>query len=376
MRLVSSSRVRALALVLATAAAACGPSAGAKRAQAFLDRGDYPGAAQAADDELNHSPSDAVLHRIRLRAALGMGDARGAVDHYRAWRAGRGDDLAALHTMAMTTLWQGLRAPAAALRLQTIRAIERLELEDLAHEVGERLGDDDDAVAAAAAVAVLRAFPQAPDVASQMLHSDNPEARAIAVEGIGRKAGKLAAADLRAALDDGDPRVRAAAATAVGRLADPADTAKLAALVGDGDTGVRTAAVRALAHGKRGPLDAVVERALADESLGLRLAGVELASAGRGASGARALLDHRDPMVAAQAARAAHDPAGAARALDRALAADDPAVRIGAIGLVQAALGRDQAVPRLRTATADADAGVRVAAASALAYAGQTAPAI
>ncbi len=102
-------------LALALALAACGPSAGAKRAQSFLDRGDYPGAAQAADGELGKSPSDAALHRIRLRAALGMGDARGAVEHYRAWRAGKGDDLPGLRTMAMTTLWQGLRSSSAAL---------------------------------------------------------------------------------------------------------------------------------------------------------------------------------------------------------------------------------------------------------------------
>ena len=62
-----------LVISLALATSACGPSAGAKRAQAFLDRGDYPGAAQAADAELSKRPTDAALHRIRLRAALGMG---------------------------------------------------------------------------------------------------------------------------------------------------------------------------------------------------------------------------------------------------------------------------------------------------------------
>ena len=132
--------MRSAFLLIILAAAACGPSAGAKRAQAFLDRGDYPGAAQSADAELGRSPGDASLHRIRLRAALGMGDARGAVDHYRAWREGKGDDLGGLRTMAMTTLWQGIRSSAPSLRLQTIRAIERLEVEAFAHDVGERLG--------------------------------------------------------------------------------------------------------------------------------------------------------------------------------------------------------------------------------------------
>src|SRR5688572_12418853 len=98
-----------IALALATSAA-CGPSAGAKRAQSLLDKGDYRGAADAADQELGKSPGDADLQRIRMRAALGLGDARDAVARYRAWREKRGgvEDLAALRTMAMTTLWQGL----------------------------------------------------------------------------------------------------------------------------------------------------------------------------------------------------------------------------------------------------------------------------
>ena len=372
----ASSFICSLVAVGALGLAACGPSAGAKRAQAYLDRGDYPGAAQAADAELGKAPSDAALHRIRLRAALGMGDARGAVDHYRTWRGTNGDDLGGLKTMAMTTLWQGLRSSAAPLRLQTVRAIERLELEAFAHDIGERLGDDDDAVAAAAAVAVLRSFPQAPDVALQMLRSEDPAARAIAVEGIGRKVGARAADDLRAALTDGDARVRAAATFAVGRLGDGADTANLVLLAGDGSAEVRAVALRALALGKRGPHDAAVERGLADEALGVRLAAVELAFAGRGADGARALLGHRDPMVAAQAARLIKDPAAAGPAVDRALAAEDVATRIGAVGLASAALGKAGALPRLRTALADPAPGVRVAAARALAYAGERAPAV
>lgn len=374
MRRVSLSSLSSSCLV-ALALAACGPSAGARRAQALLDRGDYPAAAQTADAELARAPGDGALHRIRLRAALGMGDARGAVEHYRSWRAGKGEDTAALRTMAMTTLWQGLRAPAAALRVQTIRAVERLELEDFAREVGERMGDDDDLVAATAAVAVLRAFPQAPDVAIQMLRSDDAAARATAVEGIGRKVGARAADDLRAALPDGDPRVRAAAAAAVARLGDAADTPALVTLAGDSDAGVRAVATRALASGKRGAQPAVVERGLADESLAVRLAAVELAFAGGGAGATRPLLDHRDPMIAATAARLLADPAGGP-AVDRALAADDVATRVGAVGLARAALGKAGALPRLRAALADPAPAVRVAAARALAYAGEPAPAL
>ena len=35
--------------------AACGPSAGVKRAQTLLDRGDYRGAATAADEEIGRA---------------------------------------------------------------------------------------------------------------------------------------------------------------------------------------------------------------------------------------------------------------------------------------------------------------------------------
>ena len=83
----ASSFTCSLVAVGALALAACGPSPGVKRAQAYLDRGDYPGAARAADAELGKAPSDAALHRIRLRAALGMGDARGAASGARTWAA-------------------------------------------------------------------------------------------------------------------------------------------------------------------------------------------------------------------------------------------------------------------------------------------------
>jgi HEAT repeat protein len=360
--------VIAFALV---ATAACGPSAGAKRAQSLLDRGDYRGAADAADQELGKSPGDGDLQRIRMRAALGLGDARDAVARYRTWRERRGaEDLAALRTMAMTTLWQGLTSPSSAVRVQTIQAIERLEIEDFAHDVGERMGDDDDAVAAAASIAVLRAYPQAPDVATDMLKSDNWRARAIAVEGIGRKVGKLAAEDLRFAAVDKDPRVRSAAATAIATLADPADNERLAELATDVSPDVRAVALRGLARGKRGDQGAIAERALADEALGVRLAAVDLLVASRGKQAARPLLDHADAMVAAYAARALEDPAVGAAAVDRALADADWTIRAGAVNLLEAAVGKEGARPRLARAAGDASIGVQLAAARLLAYLG------
>jgi HEAT repeat protein len=349
----------------------CGPSAGVKRAQTLLDQGDYRGAATAADEELGKAPGDAQLTRIRIRAALGMGDAKDAVARYRTWRTGRAEeDLAALRTMAMTTLWQGLTSPSAQVQVQAIQAIERLEIETFAHDVGERMGDDDDVVAAAASIAVLRAFPQAPDVATDMLKSDDPAARAIAVEGIGRKVGKHAADDLRFAAVDADPRVRAAAAMAIAALADPRDTERLTELATDKSADVRAVALRALTRGNRGDLGAVAEAALADASLGVRLAAVDLLVASRGRPAVRPLLAHQDPMVAAYAARALKDPQAGVAAVDRALAAEDWTIRAGAVNLMEVALGRDAATTRADKAAGDPVIGVRIAAARLIAYMG------
>ncbi|HUQ08458.1 MAG TPA: HEAT repeat domain-containing protein [Kofleriaceae bacterium] len=349
----------------------CGPSAGVKRAQTLLDQGDYRGAATAADEELGKAPGDAQLTRIRIRAALGMGDAKDAVARYKAWRSGRTEeDLAALRTMAMTTLWQGLTSPSAQVQVQAIQAIERLEIETFAHDVGEQMGDDDDVVAAAASIAVLRAFPQAPDVATDMLKSDDPAARAIAVEGIGRKVGKHAADDLRFAAVDADARVRAAAAMAIAALADPRDTERLTELATDKSADVRAVALRALTRGNRGDLGALAEAALSDGSLGVRLAAVDLLVASRGLPAVRPLLSHEDAMVAAYAARALKDPQAGVAAVDRALAAEDWTIRAGAVNLMEVALGRDAAKTRADKAAGDPVIGVQIAAARLIAYMG------
>lgn len=363
--------MRSVLMISLFVLAACGPSAGVKRAQTLLDRGDYRGAATAADEELGKTPGDAQLTRIRIRAALGMGDAKDAVARYRTWRTSRAEeDLAALRTMAMTTLWQGLTSPSAQVQVQAIQAIERLEIEAFARDVGERMGDDDDVVAAAAAIAVLRAFPQAPDVATDMLKSPDPHARAIAVEGIGRKVGKHAADDLRFAAVDTDPRVRAAAAYAIAALADPRDTDRLTELATDKSPDVRVVALRALARGKRGDLGALAQQALGDAALGVRLAAVDLLVASRGRPAARDLLAHEDAMVAAYAARALQDPQAGAAAVDRALAHEDWTIRAGAVNLMEVALGKEAARTRADKAAGDPAVAVQIAAARLLAYMG------
>src|SRR5512145_1650506 len=89
--------------VLAATAVACA-SAATKRARSLYDRGDYAGAVAVADAELKASPGDDGLWRVRLRASLAQGDARGAADAYLRWRTDRDDDREALRDLAFDTL--------------------------------------------------------------------------------------------------------------------------------------------------------------------------------------------------------------------------------------------------------------------------------
>ncbi|HTJ43945.1 MAG TPA: HEAT repeat domain-containing protein [Kofleriaceae bacterium] len=356
--------------------AACGPSAAAKRAQALYDQGDYQGAAKSADADLAAHPSDDALHRVALRARLAGGDARGAVDGYASWRAGRDDDRVALRLLAETTFQQALRSPSNAIKVQAIESIEELEIEDLADDVIQRLGDDDDQVQAAAAVAVLRAHPQAPEILASMLTSDDPVARAIAVRGMANKVGEHAADDLRNATRDPDPRVRRAAISGLAPLDDGATTDVLAQLAAkDADDGVRAAALHALARGSRGDQRAVANAALGDKSLAVRIAAVDVIVATKDAAAIHALLANPDPLVAIQAAHAA-PPADAAATIDRALGDAAPETRAAALNLSVAALGKGPAAERAMRFTADASMTVRLSAARVLASTDHKADAI
>src|SRR5262245_12590861 len=114
--------MRAIGALLVLALAACGPSAAVKRAQTLIDAGDYAGADQLAAAELEKTPRDGDLWRIRMRAALGQHDAGAAVGYYAAWRAVKGgDDAAAMKMMAMTTIWQALESPSAETQVEAIQ---------------------------------------------------------------------------------------------------------------------------------------------------------------------------------------------------------------------------------------------------------------
>ena len=177
----------------------------ARTSVALYEAGDYAGASRAADEGLASHPDDDALWAMKIRAALAQGDGPAVAKAYASYVGKRGeDDAELLRELSIATLGQALGSPSVKLKIAAIQAVEDAEIFSLAEQVGERMEDDDDRVAAAAAIAVLRGFTQAPGLAAQMLRSEDPEARRIAVDGIGRKIGALASADLQRAAKDVD----------------------------------------------------------------------------------------------------------------------------------------------------------------------------
>jgi hypothetical protein len=104
-----------------------------------------------------------------------------------------------------------------------------------------------------------------------MLRSQDPEARRIAVDGVGKKVGALAVIDLqKLAGHDPDPRVRRAAIRWLGQVKDKEAVDLLARQMRHLDENVRAAAALALAKIGRGDLAAFAKVALADNT-GVRL---------------------------------------------------------------------------------------------------------
>ncbi len=356
----------ALALAL-LAPAACANRA--KRSIALYEAGDYAGSVRAADEGLASHPSDENLWAMKVRASLALGDAEATAKAYEQYVAHRGDDdKELLHDLATATLGQALASPSAKMKIAAIEAIEDLEVVELTDPVAERMGDDDDRVAAAAAVAVLRGIPGAPQVADDLLHSENAEARRIVVEGIGRKVGKLAVADLEKAAKDPDARVRRAAIRWLGMIQDRDAIDLLARHLKDPDESVRAASANALARIGAPNLAAYGKQALADRALAVRLAGVDLLAAAKADAELVALTDDPDPMVATQAAIAVKTtrPELAQTAIARAIGAQEWTVRAGAANLLVQALGKEAARPYAQKLVADPDLGVRLAAARVL----------
>ena len=361
--------------VLAGSVFAClvGCAGAARPSVKLYESGDYAGAANAADQGLAAHPDDEGLWQMRVRSALAIGDAAGVAKAYASYREHlHDDDRDLVRELAIATLGQALEAPAIKLKLAAIDAVVAAELEPLADPVARRMTDDDDRVVAAASIAVLRGDPRAAGNAGEMLHSESAEARRIVVDGIGKKVGALALADLEKAANDPDARVRQTAIRWLGQLRDKDAVAILTMRIHDGDEAVRAASASALAKIGLGNLGALGGQAIQDPALAVRLAGIELlvATHGLGTAQLTKLVDDPDPVVATEAAIALGGGDRAAAAIGRAAAADAWELRAGAANLATRALGKSGAAALAHSLIKDSEPRVRLAAARALAHDG------
>jgi HEAT repeat protein len=310
---------------------------------------------------------------------VALGDAPGIAKSYGEYVAKRGaNDAELLHDLANATLLQAMTSPSVVLKIRAIGVVEDQEISALADNVAHALGDEDDRVQAAAAVAVLHGYHEALQVADDMLRSENAEARRIALEGVAKKIKKLAIADIEKGANDRDARVRAIAVRWLGEYKDQDAVEVCTKRLHDPDEGVRAAAAVALAKIGLGDLGAVAKRALADKSVVVRLAGVDVLARTKDDAKLAALADDPDPAVALAAAievKTTH-PELAPKAMQRALADQDWHVRAGAANSLVQALGKDAAIVAAKGLTQDGELGVRLAAARVLVHAGDTADAM
>lgn len=373
--MVRSSLRMVLALALLSPACA----SRAKQSVALYESGDYRASMRAADEGLASHPDDDDLWAMKVRAALALGDADGVAKAYAGYAKMRGDDdKSLLRDLSTATIAQALASPSVRLKIEAIDTIADLEINSLADSVADRMEDSDDRVVASAAVAILKGWPQAPQVVDEMTRSENADARRIAIDGIGRKVGKLALADLEKAAADKDARVRRTAIRWLGQLEDKDAVELLARRMKDSDDSVRAASATALAKIGIGNLRAFAKQALADRSVSVRLAGVDLLAAAHADAELAALASDKEPLVALQAALAVKSthPDLVGPAIDRAIAAEEWTTRAGAANYLVSALGKTNAVAVARRLTRDTHTGVRLAAARVLLHGGAKAEAM
>jgi HEAT repeat protein len=259
--------------------AACGSAApGVRQVQRLYETGDYAGAERAADRELARTPRDATLWRLKIDAAIRSGDSERGVDLYMQWhRLRRHYDQPLLRSMAVSTLWQALGAANAELRRQALQAIERLDIEALYRDVATLLSDQDELVAATAAIVLAAEQESARARGMALWRSADPRVRAMVIAGLGRVLGTRVHGDVLAALDDASPHVRHAAAVVLGRAPSSGDTARLLQMAReDADGRVRAAALAALARSRSENAFEAARAALVDPYLGARLAALAL----------------------------------------------------------------------------------------------------
>lgn len=392
--------MRRFAIAFALLISACADHA--KPSVVMYEHGDYAGAAKSADDGLAQFPGDDALWAMRVRSALALGDGDAVAKAYAAdVKARGGDDKELIAGLANATLAQALASSSVKLKIAAIGVVEQLELQPLADAVERAMADRDDRVVAAAATAVLHGAPDAPRAASDMLKSDSPEARAIAVAGIAKKVGAIAAGDLETAVNDRDARVRRAAITGLGTIRDKNAVALLAQRQSDKDAGVRAAAAQALAAIATGDLAAFAKTALADKVLEVRIGGVMLLGAAAQTDAAqaealKALVEDPEPLVALEAVYELeqvgapmrkrhgtwqrgfiepHTGLGGA-VVQRALAAPEWETRAGTANLLDRVVGKQAAQPFAMQLAKDPDWRVRLAAARVLGHDGDVTDAV
>ncbi len=377
-------------LVAITLSFGCGgPPESARLAQHYLAQGQFDEADSAADRALQKHPKDPTAWRVKIRVAMGRGTLDRGIALYREWKTLRGaHDSSAYRMMAMSDLWHGLRVPSPEIQARSIRIVELHRIEKLADEVRRHLGSDSDLVAAAAAAALVTSHPAAPRIAVDLLASDNPRARAIVVRSIGKKAGRIARADIFPALNDPDAGVRRAAVGAIALWKNSDDRKRLInAARTDKDGQVRARAMRALLT-----LGGNATLALARQKLSQDVLPGQSTSHYDSYVGARlaaiAILDKRggnDIVPPLEKLRSSEDISIALRAaialqrrqkrdnmplLQRAVQSDNAATRAAAIHSASALLDNAQAVSFGDRALLDSDGHVRLAAARMLLHLG------
>ena len=350
--------------------AACRPPPHVMKVQRMVADGDYDRALRQVTRELRRFPGDNALWKLLIHIHFARDDVKGAVGAYqqRAKKVGLDRELA--RYLSLLLLRWGMAHKDPAVRLDAVQGVRRTDASPLLRDMIERLADPHEVVRTWAAVA-LSASPRGANVLEEQLSSSSPEARAVAVEQVGRIAGAKAMAALVPFVKDSHPGVRAAAARALAHCRRPQALPSLVTLLGDREWQVQAAAASAV--GRLGYRDGVAALTplLASPRLGVMLAAVNaLADLDRDA--ARPLLlkvAGGQDLMAALRAGVRLASMGSARpavaAISRGLAAPRAVVRAAACNA--ASQVKDPAVvEQVARALADPDTMVRLAAARAL----------